>query len=608
MFSNFFYIIIALMIYYTHQPSETGDVEFVNHLGLTVGIFLLFLGFTWAIFRKMQTMILQKKFKNPDPFFQNSVSWLMIISLLLFALYIYVFNLKALFVNLFLFKAFPSLLAFLFMLVFFAHLLFIWLFSHKTYQILYRTQIKRTIYLYTHLAFTIPALIPWLILSVFTDVISNIPSPQLQAFLEQPIGEFSVFATLFLFLIIIGPGLIQKLWGCKPLERGFARDQIEYICEKANLSYRNIVKWPVFGGMMITAGVMGIVKWFRYILVTSAMLEFLSPEEIDSVIAHEIGHVKKKHLILYILFFLVYMLLAYLLIPHLVMLVILIKPIYFLIQDSQFDRMNTISAIFGLTVILCFLVYFRYIFGYFMRNFERQADMYVYELIGHAQSLISTFNKIILTSGQNPDKPDWHHFSISERMDYLKKCEDNPLWISKHETKLRLSLIMYALSTVFLLTIGYMVNYGNLSESFDIYTMKKELFLLSEKKGVDNSNLFAIMGNFYYSLKQYDKAIQAYENSLALKPNEPEVLNNLAWLLATSSTEDQKQKKRAVELAEKAVVIDRSPHILDTLAESYYAAGMIEKAIEIQQEAIAIVKENKEYYEQQLKKFIQAKG
>ena len=62
---------------------------------------------------------------------------------------------------------------------------------------------------------------------------------------------------------------------------------------------------------MLTAGVMGLVKKFRYILVTDALLNNLSSDEIDSVIAHEIGHVKKYHLQFYLIFFLGFLFLFY---------------------------------------------------------------------------------------------------------------------------------------------------------------------------------------------------------------------------------------------------------------------------------------------------------
>ena len=68
------------------------------------------------------------------------------------------------------------------------------------------------------------------------------------------------------------------------------------------MGYANILYWPIFGGRMITAGVMGLIKKFRYILVTNGLLQMLEPEEIDAVIAHEIGHIKKQHLLFYLLF------------------------------------------------------------------------------------------------------------------------------------------------------------------------------------------------------------------------------------------------------------------------------------------------------------------
>ena len=45
---------------------------------------------------------------------------------------------------------------------------------------------------------------------------------------------------------------------------------------------------------------MGILPGLRYILLTPALIETMSREELEAVIAHEIGHVKKYHLLLYI--------------------------------------------------------------------------------------------------------------------------------------------------------------------------------------------------------------------------------------------------------------------------------------------------------------------
>ena len=78
-----------------------------------------------------------------------------------------------------------------------------------------------------------------------------------------------------------------------------------------------------------------------------------------------------------------------------------------------------------------------------MRNFERQADIYAFSTIGTPQPLISTFEKISLSSGQSPEKPNWHHFSIQERISYLIKCAADKTWIDRHNAKIKKSILIY---------------------------------------------------------------------------------------------------------------------------------------------------------------------
>jgi len=72
-----------------------------------------------------------------------------------------------------------------------------------------------------------------------------------------------------------------------------------------------------------------------------------------------------------------------------------------------------------------------------MRNFERQADIFVYEFQDNAGPLISSLKKIVTISGQPPEKPNWHHFSIRERIDYLRRCDADRSWVGRHHRKIR---------------------------------------------------------------------------------------------------------------------------------------------------------------------------
>jgi protein O-mannosyl-transferase len=77
------------------------------------------------------------------------------------------------------------------------------------------------------------------------------------------------------------------------------------------------------------------------------------------------------------------------------------------------------------------------------------------------------------------------------------------------------------------------------------------------------------------------QAIAAYKQSLACRPNQPVVLNDLAWLLATDSRSEIRHGKEAVELADRAAALTRGqePVILGTLAAAYAESGDFNKAV-----------------------------
>ncbi|MBU4353037.1 MAG: tetratricopeptide repeat protein, partial [Nanoarchaeota archaeon] len=104
-------------------------------------------------------------------------------------------------------------------------------------------------------------------------------------------------------------------------------------------------------------------------------------------------------------------------------------------------------------------------------------------------------------------------------------------------------------------------------------------------------------------LEKYEDAMEAYERIIEIAPNQAVSLNNLAWLLVTAPNEGLRDKARALELAKKAVALERSPVFLDTLAEAFYANGFRQEAVKIIKEAITLETGNTDYYEKQLEKF-----
>lgn len=607
MFGNFLYFIVALLIYTTYQPAATPQLPLFKAFSFFIALALAFGAVTRLLFRRLEKRIDRIDNRRLEQEYHNLLTRQSIMAIVVFALDIYLIDLGSYFSRVSAFNLLPTLEALLFLCLFMIYLSIVWAFAYPIYESLYRTGISRTRYVFSNISFAVPVLLPWFCLSVVADIISALPFEGPEAFLMSTEGQILYFL-IFLFLIaVLGPALIQRFWGCRPLKPGYERIRIEHICNRAGLSYKDIMLWPLFGGKMITAGVMGLVRRFRYILVTPALLRYLEPVEIDAVIAHEIGHVKQKHLIFYLFFFVGYLVIAFSALDLIIYAVLYSSAAFGWFGSEAPGQSTSLSVMFSMATITIFFIYFRFIFGYFMRNFERQADIYVYSLLSSAQPLISTLNKIAASSGQSPDKPNWHHFSISERVDYLDRCENDRSWIARHHRKIRFSMFAFLAAMILIGWGGYKLHYGSAGRALSSGIFAK--FIDNRiQENPDNPDLYLMRGDLDQSSGNLDGAVSAYKTALSLDPEDPRALNNLAWLYATAEKPRYYNPEKALELARLAASISRAPHILDTLAESYFANGMYRKAVELAEEALAGARENQSYYRKQLKKFKQAAG
>ena len=607
MFSNFIYFIIVLLIYATYQPAVETNFTPIDTALLFAALHVLFITYNRSLFQRLQHRVTRESFTRLDNRFNNLLTRQSILSIALFAIDIYGLSLPSFFISLPLFSIMPTLLALVFLALFVSYLAVVWGFAFDAHRRLYGSDISRSAYVWSQISFSVPVLLPWLVLSAITDLINALPFEWLKNQLATTTGSVVYFMFFLVIVAVIGPAMIQKFWRCRPLEDSTMRQRIEALCKKANLEYANILYWPIFGGRMITAGVMGLIKKFRYILVTSALLSSLQPAEIDAVIAHEIGHVKRYHLVFYLVFFAGFMVLTYATYDLIFYAVIYTEPMFQFFSRFGFNPVTLTSVFLSVNMVVIFLIYFRFIFGYFMRNFERQADGYVYTLFDTAQPLISTLEKIAYTSGQSPDRPNWHHFSISERISHLARCEIDRSTIDRHDRKVRNSILVFVASMVLVAAVGYGLNFGETGKQLSSHFFEK-IILREIEKHPQNPNLYKVLGDLYYETGNLSGVQQAYEASLKLNPENPHVLNNLAWLYATAEDPRFRNPARALDLAKAAADLLEEPHILDTLAECYYANGQYAKALETARRALRLARENRTYYQEQVEKFRKAAG
>ena len=613
MFSNFIYFIVVLLIYLIYEPPQDIVLNGFETFALFFGLIMVFVLFTRLQFQQLSRRIADSSFKSLDNRYHAIVIRQSILAIFIFTVDVWGLNLPAYFRNLPVFSTFPTVLALLFLGLFVFYLTIVWYLAHDSYRRLYRADITKKSYVTSNIRFSLPVILPWLLFYAVHDIIKILPFQAPKWLLNTTIGQTIYFLAFLLGVAIIGPSIIKHFWRCIPLVNGYARDRIEKICDTADLKYKDILQWPIFGGKMITAGVMGLVKNFRYILVTNALLHLLEPDELDMVIAHEIGHVKQKHLVFYLVFFAGFLLITLTVVELIIRLIYSSNAYLWFIIVIGTNENTFFSWTSALVLITIFLLYFRFIFGYFMRNFERQADIYVYSLFDTSKPLVSTLGKIAASSGQSADRPNWHHFSIRERIDYLLKCEADPRWITRHNRKVKNSILVFLAGIIFLATASHYINVNVVSPWVNARLIKKgefiEKVILEEiEKKPDNPNLYLLLGDLYYDNNDFEGVRQAYEKAIELNPKSTHGLNNLAWLYATCEDENLRDPVRALELAERAAALESAPHILDTLAESYFVNGRYEDAIEAEKRALSLAKNDRSIYEKQLEKFKKAAG
>ncbi len=492
----------------------------------------------------------------------------------------------------------PTLENFGGLLLFFLFLVLLWLPARPLYERLFGRSRSPAGFTAVNIRLNLPVVLPWLVLTLAYDLLRLLPVGK--ALLDSSWSEPFFFLVTVLLFALLFPPLISRLWGCSPLPAGPTRSAAEAFFRQQNFS-AVLLSWPLLEGRALTAAVMGIVPKFRYLLLTPALTDALDQEELEAVLAHEIGHVKKKHLLLYLLLLLGFSLLADALTGPLLALLFSSGWFWRLLLWSGLTAEKLAGHLAAAAMLAMTLLYFRFLFGWFIRNFERQADLHALQVQGGALPLIRAFEKIAVLTGSPRSQKNWHHFGLGERMDFLARCEREPRLAQRHEHTVRAALATYVLlisAAVWLLPPAdeEAINQrGRLQYASAVVDSKL-------RKEPGSSQLLHLRADLLLEKGEENKAAAAYEKALMAQPDAAETLNNLAWLLLTAKDKSLRDPARALLLAEKSVRLEERGHSLDTLAIALWAHGRTAAAVAAEQRAAELDPANREYYQAQAEK------
>ncbi len=603
MYTNIFYFIIAFSIFSLYDSSRAPALSFSEAASWTGILCVLFFLCVRMLFKRIERAFRYRR-RDVHTFSTvhgRQITFCCMLAIALYAVFVYLLDVKWYLQYLPYVSRSEFAVNLIGIALFFLLLSIVWACAFPSYHRLYDRSISLSQYLGSHVRLNIAIVIPWLVFSIIFDIADLLPSEIAAYFSSHTVAGYFVIAVLFIALACFFPRLLVMIWNCTPMPGGALRTRLEAFCRKAGFHYSDLMQWDLFGGKLITAGVLGFIRKCRYVLISPALIDILSEDELEAVVAHEIGHIKKRHMLFYIIFILGYGIFSYAF-YKIVYMWLLSRDFFFnLFISGSGDLRSGFYAVPAIVLVLFLLLYFRFLFGAFSRNFERQSDAYAIKIKGSADGIIGSLEKIAVAGSHSRSAPNWHHYSIAERSSFLQRCEADRQLIHRHDRKVSKMIGSYCLALI--LVGGLFFGFGDTLLGQSELTVLQNVVERRIAADGDDPELFFVLGNIYYEKHMFEQAEQQYRTALSLSPQEPEVLNNLAWLYATADDEDVRNPEKALSLALRAARLAPKPHILDTLAESYFLNGNYEKAVITIRKAIARKPQNIEYYRQQLEKF-----
>ena len=378
---------------------------------------------------------------------------------------------------------------------------------------------------------------------------------------------FEILSSLIL-LVLIAPVVIVKSWGAQAIKKDSAYEAIRNELEEFRTPVAGILCWPDSIMPHSTAGVLGLIRGFRFLLISTKLLKALSKGELRAVIAHEAGHIRRHHLFYYLIA-----------VTGLLGFFALAGNVNLLLAFTEISQVP--GLILGTSAIISVLLFVRFGIGFLSQNFERQADCHSFERFG-ITPISTALLKVSWLNGINPEQDNWHHYGVRQRIDYLSKCLKKPEMIQKHNRRVTRIKMGCALMLVGLLGANIILS----SEYIKTNVLAWKLERSNNSWKFEDASLLTKMGDLLYFQDRKNQAEIWYRRALELNPGESRTLNNLAWLLTETHLGDQKRLKESMELAQKALAGKRTAFIWDTLAEAYFRNGLYEEAADAAHNAL----------------------
>lgn len=269
-------------------------------------------------------------------------------------------------------------------------------------------------------------------------------------------GESEAFLLLLPIggLLLFFPLVLRGIWNTEPLPAGELRDRLTTFSGRAGFKAGELFTWRT-DRMMVNAAVVGLLRPWRYVFFTDALLARFSSDEIEAVLGHEIGHVRRHHLFERILVMALPVALWFAfarMFPAVTQQAVHWFAGYGLSAEAQ----AAIAGPVGLAIYAVTL------FALHARLLEYDADLFAARTCDPTSNLSQTgsermaalLEKLALVSGMDRRARSWLHPTIADRVLFLEQVANDPKSGEKFERRMRVShrvlFVLFAAMAVYL--------------------------------------------------------------------------------------------------------------------------------------------------------------
>ncbi len=270
---------------------------------------------------------------------------------------------------------------------------------------------------------------------------------------ENLMAEPAEIAILGSLVLMASPLFVRFAWPTRPLPQGALRRRLERAAERVGFRFTDVLVWDT-GHSMLNACVTGVLPGFRYVLLTDALIESMSPLEVAAVFGHEIGHVAHRHLLYFGFFFVGSLGILTLAADGIAAGEVWLSHLTWIAPFASEVLSQTIQA----SALLILLgMYFWLVFGHLSRRFERQADVFGSKIVScnlpncpphsdpDSEMLPATgrnvepsicpvgirifavaLSNVAESNGMELSRRSWRHGSIASRISFLEQLERDP--------------------------------------------------------------------------------------------------------------------------------------------------------------------------------------